>query len=89
MVRFICLLWIFLFRVAGFDFFSGRYRVLYPIRKMIQFTEDNNEIIERSIVRLTFHPEHRMFFHLRHINNTTMTLENIRNSSDLIILQQR
>jgi hypothetical protein len=75
--------------MSAFNSMSGRYKVLYPIKKMILFTEENNEIIEKSILQLKLHREDRMFFHLRYINNTTISLENIRNATDVMILQAK
>lgn len=89
MWRQIYIMWILCYQSSGFNFMSGRYKVLYPIRKMILFTEENNEIIEKSVLQLKLHPKARMFFHMRHINNTTISLENINNATDLMILQAK
>jgi len=78
---------LFFIPVLGFDFLSGKYKVLYPNKKIVKFTEKNNEIIEKSLLRLKLHPEKRMYFYMKYINNDTLSLENIRNSSDLMILQ--
>lgn len=75
--------------VRAFDCLSGRYKILHPIQKGVRMSEKNNEIIENHILHLKLHPKDRMYYFIRHINNVTMCLENIRNSTDLIILQTK
>lgn len=78
---------LYILPVLGFDFLSGKYKVLYPNKKIVKFTEKNNVIIEKSLLQLKLHPENRMYFYMKYINNNTLSLENIKNSSDLMILQ--
>jgi len=71
----------------AFHCFIGKYKVLYPIKKIIKFTEANNEIIERSLLHLKFHEPNRMFFTIKHLDDDHFLLINIFNSSDIMFLQ--
>lgn len=77
----------FIFLLPSLAFFNGKYRILYPIKKLVRFTEQNSEVIENTILHLRFHPENRRYFHIRRITFEIFLLENIKNSTDIIILQ--
>jgi len=78
------------YAIFGFDFFCGVYRVNYPIKKMIRFTSENNEIVEKKLLVVKFHPLHKKFYLIHQIDSDQLLLlSNIYNSSDIILLAQK
>jgi hypothetical protein len=71
----------------SFEFFTGKYIVLYPRKKIIKFTAENNEIIEKHLLHLKFHPKNRMYYLIKKFDDEYLSLVNIYNSSDILLLQ--
>lgn len=68
--------------------FYGKYKVLYPKKKIILFTEVNNEIIERKLLHLKLHPKHRQFYHIMTFDPFHLLLQNKDNCTDILLLQE-
>jgi len=76
--------------IVGFDFITGVFRVHYPRKKMIRFTPENNEIIEKRLLVVKFHPPQKRYYVMHDIDSEEhLFLSNLYNSSDVLLLTRK
>jgi hypothetical protein len=74
--------------VSCFQLFQGQFKILYPVKKMIKFTETNHKIINDSILCLEQHRTDKRLYHIIHYDHFNLILQNLANNSDFLLLQK-
>lgn len=68
--------------------FRGVYQVLYPIKKMVRFDENNHFISHEEII-FPRHPVYRQRFRVHNLTHHDVLLINVYNASDYILLSPK
>ena len=70
-------------------FLEGIFHVKYPKKKLVRFTQDNNEIIEKCLIEFKFHSPFHQFYLINHLHDNIFLLQNHKNASDILIIQKK